>query len=433
VAGDDPVILQLTSGTTDSAKTVRISHANLAANLEAIKKATNHEAVHGRMLSWLPLSHDMGLIGSLLMPLSCGRCEVILSSPAEYLARPAEWMRNISRLRATSTAAPNSAYALASKLLTTGPDLDLSAMRCALFGGEPIDPEVVEEFTVVAARHRFDPGAIVPAYGLAEATVAVTLAPIGRGLRCDTIDADTLTQHGWAEPVHQNQMDRHGKSPRSDCCIGSPGVDGCADADGGGRPATSSRTYRLPLLGPPIDGLELQVVDPTTGIRLPDRRVGEVRIRGTSVTTGYHNDPDATAALLGSGWLHTGDLGYLVNGELVIVGRSKDVIIIAGRNIYPDEVERAAARAHGVRPGSVVAFACRRPGLLVGEGLAVAVETRSDKPDQIRTAVADQVRQTLGLIPHSVLVLPPGSIPKTPSGKPQRSEVADKYSSLTNG
>ncbi|WP_018500312.1 long-chain-fatty-acid--CoA ligase [Parafrankia discariae] len=408
VAEWDPAILQMTSGTTDSPKIVRISHANVAANVEAINIATGHDPTHGRMLSWLPLSHDMGLIGSFVLPLSCGRCDVVLSSPVDYLAHPASWMEQISRYRATSTVGPNSAYALAAKLLATGPALDLSSLRCALSGGESVDPDLMAAFTTAAARHGFNPGAAVPAYGMAEATVAVTLSPLGRGLCCDTVDAEQLDQRGHAVPVTRPAV---------------TSVDVAADTNGDGP-----RVRRMPLLGPPVAGLELRIVDPDSGQRLPDRRVGEVQIRGTSVTSGYHDDPLLTRELFTpDGWLRTGDLGYLADGELVITGRAKDVIILAGRNIYPDEVERAAARAPGVRAGNAVAFAYHRPGPLGGEGLAVAVETRSDDHAEIRTAVIRQIHETVGVKPHTVVVLRPGSIPKTPSGKLQRAEAARRF------
>lgn len=402
VAEQDTAILQLTSGTTGGPKTVRISHANLAANVEAIKAATGHESIHGRMLSWLPLSHDMGLVGSLVMPLSCGRCDVVLSSPVDYLARPAGWMEQISRHRATATVGPSSAYALAARLLATGPTLDLSSLRCALAGGEPVDPDLMTAFAAAAARHGFQPGAVVPAYGMAEATVAVTLSPLGAGLRCDTVDGGQLDQQGKAVPVPAGPY---------------------ADTEAEGR-----KVRRMPLLGPPVPGMELRIVDLDHGSRLPERQVGEVQIRGDSVTDGYHRDPGSTDLVFtADGWLRTGDRGYLVAGELVVTGRLKDVIILAGRNIYPEEVERAAGRAPGVRPGNIVAFPYRRQGPLGGEGLAVAVETRFDHHDQIRTDVARHVHDAIGVNPHAVVLLPPGAIPKTPSGKLQRAEAARRF------
>jgi fatty-acyl-CoA synthase len=390
---DDPAILQLTSGTTGAPRTARITHANLAANIEGIRVGTSHETMHGRMLSWLPLSHDMGLIGGLVLPLACGRCDTLLASPADYLARPASWLAQVSRHRATTTIAPGSAYALTARLLRTGPRLDLSCLRYALCGGEPIDPAAVDDFLAAAGEHGLDPTAFTPAYGLAEATVAVTFSAPGRGPRLDTVDASALAA-GSARVV----------------------------------PATDARARRLVMLGEPIPGLSVRVVDPGTGEVLPDRMVGEVRVRGTSVAASYHNDPASASRLAAAGgWLETGDLGYLVDGELVVCGRRKDVIVLGGRNIYPEEVERAAARAPGARPGNVVAFHYERPGHPGGEGLAVAVETRDADPTSLREAVAGEVRAALGVTPHAVIVLAPGSVPKTPSGKLQRAEARRRF------
>ncbi|WP_101834144.1 long-chain-fatty-acid--CoA ligase [Frankia canadensis] len=389
---DDPAILQLTSGTTGAPRTARITHANLAANIEGIRVATSHETVHGRMLSWLPLSHDMGLVGGLVLPLACGRCDTLLASSADYLARPASWLRQVAQHRATTTVAPGSAYALAARLLRTGPRLDLSCLRYALCGGEPIDPATVDEFLAAAGEHGMPATAFTPAYGLAEATVAVTFSAPGRRPRLDTVDAEAL-------------------------------------AAGSARAAAAgARARRLVMLGKPIPGLSVRVTDPGSGAILPDRSVGEVRVRGTSVSSRYHGDPGSAARLAADdGWFPTGDLGYLVDGDLVVCGRRKDVIVLGGRNIYPEEVERAAARAPGARLGNVVAFHYERPGHPGGEGLAVAVETRGTDPAELRLAVAAEVRAALGVSPHTVVVLAPGTVPKTPSGKLQRAEARRRF------
>lgn len=403
---EDPAILQLTSGTTGAPKIARISHGNLAANIEGIRVATGHEAVHGRMLSWLPLSHDMGLIGGLILPLACGRCDTLLSSPADYLARPASWMQQISHHRATTTVGPGSAYAVAARLLRTGPRLDLSCLAYALCGGEPIDPAAVDDFLAAAGEHGFHPEAFMPAYGLAEATVAVTFSDLGRGARYDHVDADALAA-GIARP--NDPLEQTGPE----------------DPTAGGR----TRTRRLVLLGEPIAGLSIRVVDPDTDVELPARTVGEVQVRGTSVASYHDQSPDSAPPADPDGWLATGDLGYLTDAELVVCGRHKDVIILGGRNIYPEDVERAAARAPGARAGNIVAFAAPRPGPPAGEGLAVAVETRGDDHETLRQAVADEVRAALGVTPHPVIVLPPGSLPKTPSGKLQRAQVRRRFAS----
>jgi fatty-acyl-CoA synthase len=226
---------------------------------------------------------------------------------------------------------------------------------------------------------------------MAETVVATTMTPVGRGLWLDTVDADVLQSENRAVAA---------------------------------GPGHTGRTRRLAKVGTPMDGLRIRIVDPGTGSALGERLVGEIQVTGSSLASGYHNDPEATAASrTADGWLRTGDLGYLADGELVITGRAKDVIILAGRNIYPDEVERAAARAAGVRPGNAVAFAYSRAGSLADEGLAVAVETREDDRGLVRRSVVSEVRAAIGLTPHHVEVLPPGTLPKTPSGKLQRGEA----------
>ncbi|WP_308301952.1 long-chain-fatty-acid--CoA ligase [Frankia sp. AgKG'84/4] len=405
-------VAQFTSGTTADPKIVQVSHGNLAANIWGIRERARHEEVHGRLLTWLPLSHDMGLIGALAVHLTCGRCDLIVGSPADYLASPSSWMANAATYRATVLVGPASAYAMAGRLLAVGPRLDLSSVRVALCGGERIEPEAIERFLDAAARHGFDREAFLPAYGLAEATLAVTM-PSAPGLRVDEIDADPLTRRQVAVPVP----------------VAEPG---------------RASVRRLARLGPPMPGMQVRVVDPKTRLSCPDRTVGEVHVSGTSVTAGYlepnragprQRDHDAHEASgfgqLGAGWLATGDLGYLADGELVVCGRAKDLIIIGGRNVHPEEIEQAATRVPGVRPGNVVAYATiRTPGTST-EAVVVAVEARpGHDEDTIRGGVAEAVLASVGVRPVQVHVLPPGSIPKTPSGKLQRAQAATMFGSV---
>lgn len=408
----DPAIAQFTSGTTADPKIIQISHGNLAANVAAIRERARHEEVHGRLLSWLPLSHDMGLIGGLALHLTCGHCDALFSRPEDYLASPASWMANAARYRATVLVGPASAYALAGRLLAVGPQLDLSSVRLALCGGEPIEPEAIERFLDAAARHGLDRNVFLPAYGLAEATLAVTM-PSAPGLRLDEIDADLLAQRGTAVPA----------------------------AAQGDAPAR-----RLVRLGPPMSGLDIRVVDPTTGQPCQERSVGEIHIRGESVTAGYlgdgHSGPHPAeqdsggvnggggVRRLGDGWLATGDLGYLVDGELVACGRAKDLIIIGGRNLHPEEIEQVAARVPGVRPGNVVAYPISRTPGASTEGVAVAAEIRPGHDEAtIRADVTAAVLASVGVRPVHVHVLRPGTIPKTPSGKLQRARAAMMFGS----
>ena len=409
VSEEDPAILQMTSGTTDRAKIARVTHGNLAANVRGVNKAIGDEGVHGRTVSWLPLSHDMGLIGGLVLPMVRGDCDVVLSSPLDYLSNPFSWMKSISRYKATATVGPASAYALAAKLLATGPHLDLSSLRVALCGGEPIDPNVLEKFVAAASRHNFDPTAMLPAYGLAESTVAVSLSPLGRGLRIDSLDANLLDSKGIA--------------------VRAPAVSSSQPFVGGSQPVVNDDNIRrLTMLGSPIEGTTVRVVAVGTCEQVQDRTVGEVQIVGRSIVRSYVGDLDATEKMFSKdGWLITGDLGYIADGELVITGRLKDLIIIGGRNIYPDEVERSVCRVPEVRAGNAVAFRVRRDSELAPEGIGVAFETRSEMPQVVEAAVANQILSAIGVSPSCVIAVPLGAIPKTPSGKLQRSEAARMF------
>ncbi|MBL7494031.1 AMP-binding protein [Frankia sp. AgB1.9] len=382
---DDPAILQFTSGTTSDPKIVQVSHGNLAANIAAVQERLRHGEVHGRLLSWLPFSHDMGLIGALASQLTCGACDVLVGSPSDYLASPSSWMRNAARLRATVLMGPPSAYALAGRLLRAGPVLDLSCVRQVLSGGEPVDPEAIEGFLDAALRHGLRPETFVAAYGLAEATLAVTAPEPDRGLTVDDVDADTLAEHHLAVPA---------------------------------RPGRRAR--RLTCLGPPLPGMQVRVVDPTTGADCAPRTVGEVQVAGPSVA-GYLGEPPV------DGWLATGDLGYLVDGDLVICGRAKDLIIMGGRNIHPEEVEQAATSVPGVRAGNAVAFATRRPNART-DSVMVVFELRPghDEAD-VCARVTAAVLTTVGARPAAVRAVPAGSIPKTPSGKLQRADAARRW------
>lgn len=391
----DPAVLQFTSGTTAAPKIVQVGHGNLAANIVAIKDRARHDEVHGRMLTWLPLSHDMGLVGAFALHLTCGHCDLLISSPTDYLEAPGSWMDNVSRYRATVVVGPASAYALARRLLDNGPVLDLSSVEVALCGGEPIEPAAIEGFLDAAARHGLRREAFLPAYGLAEATLAVTMPEPHLGLRVDTVDADRLAKEQVAVPA---------------------------------RPG--GRARRLALLGRPVPGAGVRIVDPVTGAACAERVVGEIHVSGPSIA-GYLPVPanvgDGEAGVEvrwdAAGWLATGDLGYLVGDELVVCGRAKDVIIVGGRNLHPEEIEQAAAQVLGVRPGNVVAFATRHTGSAT-DAVTIVFEIRPGHDESaVREQVVLAVATTVGVRP-AVRAVPPGSVPKTPSGKLRRAEAA---------
>jgi fatty-acyl-CoA synthase len=333
----------------------------------------------------------MGLIGMLTTPMVTG-FDLAIAPPQDFLAAPADWMRWMSEYRATLACGPNFAYALAARALRRVDDLDLSQWRLALNGAEPIDPGAVEAFLETGAKHGLKASAAFCVYGMAEATLAISFPEPGSGMSIDTVDRTTLEHERYAAEATRPEDAR-----------------------------------RLALLGRPLRGLEVRVCDPDTGAPRSDREVGELELRGNSVTPGYWQRDDVTRATFRDDWLRTGDLGYLVDGQVVVCGRIKDVIIVGGRNVFPEEIERACASVEGVRPGNVIAFGTdTRRGK---EGIVVVAETRadSDAPLRVRDEVVDQVCDVVGIPPHEVILVQAGSLPKTSSGKLQRSLCRMQY------
>jgi fatty-acyl-CoA synthase len=381
---DDPdalAILQFTSGSTSDPKGVMLPHRCLTANIDAIVEGACITP-DDTGISWLPLYHDMGLIGLLMTPMTTG-FDLAIAPPQDFLAAPGDWMRWISEFRGTITCGPNFAYVLAARALRRLDGIDLSSWRLALNGAEPIDPTAVDTFTEAGSAYGLDAKSPFCVYGMAEATLAISFPVPGTGMAVDAVDRDALERERVA------------------------------------RPATGAGARRLALLGRTLRGLELRVCEPDSGRVLGDREVGELELRGTSVTPGYYRRPDVTAAGFRDGWLRTGDLGYLVDGEVVVCGRIKDVIIIGGRNVYPEEIERAAATVDGVRAGNVIAFGVE--GRRGKEGIVVVAEHRADDLRALRDAVVDRVCDAVGIPPLEVVFVTPGTLPKTSSGKLQRS------------
>ncbi|HEU0171221.1 MAG TPA: AMP-binding protein [Acidimicrobiales bacterium] len=390
---EDPdrlAILQFTSGSTSDPKGVMLPDHVLRANLDAIAEAARLDPDDDVLVSWLPLYHDMGLVGLLTLPMSTGTA-LVLGAPQDFTARPARWMEWLSTYGGTATAGPNFSYVLATRALQRADQLDLSRLRIALNGAEPIDPDQVEAFVQAGARHGLRPGAVFPAFGMAEVAIAGTFPePLG-GMATDCVDRRVLESERYAAPVE-------------------PGTDG---------------SRRLALLGRPVPGLEIRIVDPETGVPLRDREVGELEIRGTSVTTGYYKRPDANADLFHDGWLCTGDLAYTLHGQLVMCGRIKDVIIVGGRNVFPEDVERAVGALDGVRAGNVIAFGV--DGDRGRETLVVVAETKADDRDAVRRQIHDRVKEVVGVPPKDIVLVAPGTLPKTSSGKLQRSLCRRRY------
>ena len=393
VAGeDDTALLQLTSGSTAEPKAVRITHRNLHANVGAMVAAARLDPDRDVMVSWLPLFHDMGMVGFLTIPMVVG-IELVSVTPADFLRRPLLWAELISRHGGTVTAAPNFAYAvLARQLARADGPLDLTTLRFALNGAEPVDPDAVAAFTATGARFGLRPESVVCAYGMAETALGVSFAPVDTGLQVDEIDAVALEEHRRALPAASD-------------------------------PAATGPTRRFPLLGPPLPGLEVRVVGDDGAVR-GEREVGVLHLRGESVTPGYLTVDGPVAARDADGWLDTGDEGYLADGAVVVCGRRKDVIIMGGRNIYPTDIERAASAADDVRAGNAVAVRLEADDDRHRESFLVAVESRrAGEPDAvqvIRKDVTSRVVSAVGVRPAEVVVLGPGSLPKTPSGKLRR-------------
>ncbi|MFC5993000.1 fatty acyl-AMP ligase [Pseudonocardia hispaniensis] len=395
-AEDDTALLQLTSGSTAHPKAVRITHRNLYANITAMVEASRLDPQRDVMVSWLPLFHDMGMVGFLTVPMVTG-LELVTVTPADFLTRPLLWAQLISSYGGTVTAAPNFAYAVLGRQLAKADEgsLDLSTLRFALNGAEPVDPDAVEAFTRAGARFGLRREAVVAAYGMAETALGVSFAPCDVGLEIDRIDAEELEAGRRAVPTV---------------------AEGAAVA------------RRFPLLGPPLAGLEVRVVG-DDGTVLGEREVGVLQLRGESVTPGYLTVEGPRSAQDAEGWLDTGDEGYLAGGAVVVCGRRKDVIIMAGRNIYPTDIERAAAAADGVRAGNVVAVRLVADDTRHRESFLVVVESRgageAEAERLIRKDVTARVVSATGVRPADVVVLAPGSLPKTPSGKLRRAATGD--------
>lgn len=393
VSLDDLAMLQFTSGSTSHPKGVMLTHGNLAANCWAVNVDGLRTTPADRCVSWLPLFHDMGLIGFILCPMY-GGISTTLMPPALFATRPAAWLRTLSAHKGTITYAPNFAYAYAAKRIRDADleNVDLSHVRVMGCGAEPINAETLRTFARRFEKFGFRDAAFYPSYGMAESSVAISF---GRGVSTDRVHSADLETTGRAVPTG----------------------------------ATSSDSAReLVACGGPFVGHQLEVVDTASGASLEERMVGEIRISGPSITSGYFNAPEASAALFDErGWLRTGDLGYLADGQLYVCGRIKDLIIVRGRNCAPHDLEWQAAAVDGVRAGAVVAFSV--PGK-AGDTEAVIIVAEA-KRDADRSAVADAIRtklfDELGLTMSAVEIVEPGTLPKTTSGKLQRSEVRRRF------
>ena len=402
IDGESLALLQYTSGSTGDPKGVMLTHANLLANIRALGEAleaTSRDVV----VSWLPLYHDMGLIGTWLGGLYYAAPFVVMS-PMTFLARPERWLWAMDRFGGTISAAPNFAYELAlSKVADSRIEgLDLSSWRVASNGAERISGRTIERFARRFAPHGFRPEAMTPMYGLAESAVALTTSPAGRGPVIDRVKREDLMTWGRAVPA------------------------GRAAAAGEPEPGEAE----FVSCGLPIPRHEVRIVD-RAGRELGDRQEGRVEFRGPSTTQGYLGAPDKTAALLRDGWLDSGDKGYMVEGELYVTGRIKDIIVRAGRNLYPDEVEDAVGDLAGIRKGQVAVFASEDPASGT-ERLIVLGECRqrdADKRERLRAQVVELASDLIGSPPDEVVLAAPGTVVKTLNGKVRRAACRQLYES----
>ena len=388
----DTAMLQYTSGSTGNPKGVILSHANLLANIRAMGKTvqvTDSDVI----VSWLPLYHDMGLIGTWLAGLYYG-LPMVLLSPLDFLSRPGRWLWAIHRYRGTLSPAPNFAYEICLTRLKDEElaDLDLSSWRCAFNGAEPVSPDTLKRFVDRFAKFGFKNEAMMPVYGLAENSVGLAFPPCNRGPLIDRVDREIFAKSGKAVPV-----------------------DGKDEA------------LRVVACGRPLDGHEIRILGPG-GRELPERREGRVQFRGPSATTGYFGNQEQSARLFDGDWLETGDLGYMAGGELYLTGRSKDLIIVAGRNVYPQELEEAVGHLPGIRKGNVAVFGRKsRDGT---ERLVLVAETRESDAgvlEQLRQEINGLAVDLVGSPIDELVLAPPKTLLKTSSGKLRRAACRELH------
>lgn len=384
--------IQYTSGSTSNPKGVLLTHANLLANIRAYGKAIEVKPTDVAV-SWLPLYHDLGLIGLWLGSLYYG-VPLVLLAPFTFLNHPERWFWAIHYHRGTLSGAPNFAYELC--LRKIDPErlegLDLSSWRLAANGAEKVYPRTLDEFSKKFAKFGFKRESFMPVYGLAESTVGLAVPKPGTGYKVDKVDRKAFEENCQATP------------------------------------STAENALTFVGCGKPLAGHEIRIVDEENHL-LGERRVGRVQFRGPSNMQGYFNNPQATAEIYHDGWLDSGDLGYLAEGEIYITGRRKDLIIKAGRNIYPAEIEELVGSVEGVRQGCVVAFASNNAKQGT-EDLVIVAETREKnklKREKIEAAVKDIVATTLDIVPDQVALVAPNTVPKTSSGKLQRAACKNMY------
>lgn len=402
VGSQDTAFLQFTSGSTSDPKGVVLSHQNVLANAGLIRDAFG-TSDQSSAVFWLPLHHDMGLIGGIVQPLYCGGTSTLLA-PAAFLQRPALWLETISRLRATISGGPDFAYGLCSKKITAAEreGLDLSSWKVAFTGAERIRPQTLQRFSDTFADCGFTPDSFFPCYGLAEATLMATGGPRGVAPTVVHLDSAALAEHVVKDLP---RGDKHGVS-----------FVGCGEA---------------------LAGQRVLIVEPNSGRPCLDGNVGEIWVQGPSVSTGYHENPEATARVFGARladggegeFLRTGDLGFSRDGQIFVTGRLKDLIIVRGRNYYPEDIEYVVERADaGFRAGHCAAFSVE---VEQEERLVVVQEVDPRNRGLDGAAACQAVRQAIAanfeIEVHSIVLTNAGMVPKTTSGKRRRAACREFY------
>ena len=395
VKASDLAFIQYTSGSTGDPKGVMLTHANLLANIRAMGKPFALDPAVDVFVSWLPLYHDMGLIGAWLGSLYFG-LPLVVMSPLRFLAHPVRWLQAIHTYRGTVTASPNFGYELARSRSTDAElaGLDLRSLRIAANGAEAVLAATLRGFHERFAPFGLRPGTVRPVYGLAESSVGLAFPPQDREAPVDRIRRAPFLATGAAIPAAADEAD----------------------------------AVEFVACGQPIPGHEIRVVD-AAGREVPERQEGAIQFRGPSSTQGYFRNPTATAALLDGTWLRTGDRGYLWNGDIVITGRAKDIIIRAGRNLYPAEIEAAVGAVPGIRRGCVAVFGAARTAKGT-ESLVVMAETRAtdaETREALIKAATAAVVTVIGEPPDDVRLVPPYAVLKTSSGKIRRAANRERY------
>jgi 1-acyl-sn-glycerol-3-phosphate acyltransferase len=395
VQAGDTALIQYTSGSTGDPKGVVLTHANLLANIRAMGAAMDASS-SDVFVSWLPLYHDMGLIGAWLGSLYFA-APLIVMSPLTFLVRPEQWLWAIHRHRATLSASPNFGFGLCVHKIDDEAiaGLDLSSLRMVANGAEAVSPDIIRQFTARFAKYGFKPEALVPVYGLAENAVGLAFPPLGRAPLFDRIDRARLSRQGRAQPSASDDP----------------------------------TALEIAACGRPLPGHEIRIVGATG--ELGEREEGRLQFRGPSATRGYFDNPAKTRELFDGDWLNSGDLAYIAGGEVYLTGRSKDIIIRAGRNIYPAEIEEAAGDVPGIRKGCVAAFGSHDPrrGTERVIMLAETRETEAGALAELRKQVEDAVTPLLDAPPDEVVLVPPHAIPKTSSGKLRRASARELFES----